>query len=238
MKQYGKYLALAVGIACLLVVVRPTQKKDAEAYAGSSFHFQGVEGQAFEKPDKRDRMDLALAHEVEMTRDPATGTVPTDRLFEAFRYAETLRNNTRAPLPTVNWTERGPNNVGGRSRTIMVDPNDPSGNTIWVGSVGGGLWRTTDITVATPDWQPANDFFDNIAISTMTYDPSNTQIMYFGTGEGYGNGDAIRGLGIWKSTDGGTSWNQLPSTNNNTFYYVQRVAVSSSGAVFAATGAG
>lgn len=43
------------------------------------------------------------------------------------------------------WTERGPVNVGGRTRTIMVDPNDPTGKTVWAGSVSGGLWKTTDI---------------------------------------------------------------------------------------------
>lgn len=45
----------------------------------------------------------------------------------------------------VAWLERGPGNVGGRTRTIMVDPNDPTGKTVWAGSVSGGLWKTTDI---------------------------------------------------------------------------------------------
>lgn len=45
----------------------------------------------------------------------------------------------------INWRERGPKNVGGRTRTIMIDPNDPTGNTVWAGSVSGGLWKTTNI---------------------------------------------------------------------------------------------
>jgi hypothetical protein len=45
----------------------------------------------------------------------------------------------------VLWEERGPTNVGGRTRTIMIDPNDPSKNTIWAGSVSGGLWKTNNI---------------------------------------------------------------------------------------------
>jgi len=45
----------------------------------------------------------------------------------------------------LNWLERGPNNVGGRTRTIIVDPNDVTGKTIWAGSVAGGLWKTTNI---------------------------------------------------------------------------------------------
>lgn len=43
------------------------------------------------------------------------------------------------------WTERGPASTGGRTRTIMVDPNDPTGKTVWAGSVSGGLWKTTNI---------------------------------------------------------------------------------------------
>lgn len=45
----------------------------------------------------------------------------------------------------VIWTERGPSSTGGRTRTIMVDPNDPTGKTVWAGSVSGGLWKTMDI---------------------------------------------------------------------------------------------
>ncbi len=45
----------------------------------------------------------------------------------------------------ITWYERGPTNVGGRTRAIMIDPNDPTGKTIWSGSVSGGLWKTTDI---------------------------------------------------------------------------------------------
>ena len=46
---------------------------------------------------------------------------------------------------SIKWNERGPLDVGGRTRAIMIDPNDPSGQTIWAGSVSGGLWKTTNI---------------------------------------------------------------------------------------------
>ena len=47
-----------------------------------------------------------------------------------------------------SWVERGPNNIGGRTRALMIDPNDPSGNTLWAGSVAGGLWKTENIPAA------------------------------------------------------------------------------------------
>jgi hypothetical protein len=47
--------------------------------------------------------------------------------------------------------------------------------------------------------------------------------------------DFIQGLGIWKSTNGGASWSQIASTNNSTFYFVQKIVVTSTGVVLAAT---
>ena len=49
------------------------------------------------------------------------------------------------PDNSITWQERGPTNVGGRTRTIMIDPNDPTKKTIWAGSVSGGLWKTNNI---------------------------------------------------------------------------------------------
>ena len=191
----------------------------------------------------RDRMDLAMQQEVEMTKDPALGTVPRDRLLKAQAYAQSLK---KLPSPDVinniTWTERGPNNVSGRTRSLLLDANDPSGNTLWAGGVGGGLWKTTNISAASPNWAPVNDLFDNLAVTTIAQDPSNAQVLYFGTGEGWYGGNSfdpglnfIRGLGIWKSTDGGTSWTQLSGTFNPSFYAVQKLVVNAAGDVFAAT---
>jgi PKD repeat protein len=188
---------------------------------------------------KRDRIDLAMEQEFKMTKDPATNTVPRERLLEAKRYADEMRANGKVNVAlSVNWDERGPSNVSGRTRSIMVDPNDPTGNTVFAGSVAGGLFRTTDITSASPNWVPINDLMGNLAITTIAYDPSNTQVMYAGTGEGYFNADAVRGLGIYKSTDGGDTWAQIASTNNATFRYVYKIVVTSTGVVLAGTNSG
>ncbi len=189
----------------------------------------------------QDRMDLAMAQEFEITKEVRTNTVPRERLIAAKEYAmQTILhpkygNSTQAAIAGIAWTERGPNNIGGRTRSLLIDPNDVTKKTMWAGSVGGGLWKTTDITVANPVWTPINDLFNNIAVTTITFNPSAPMTMYFGTGEGYFNADALRGLGIWKSTDGGATWNQLASTNNANFYYVNRMIVHPSGDVYATT---
>lgn len=189
------------------------------------------------KYSKQDRIDLAIAQDIEMTQDPALGIVPRDRLLQAQAYAKSLRETakTTAAIAGVQWVERGPSNVSGRTRIIMVDPNDPSGNAVFAAGVAGGLWRTSNINAATPDWTPINDLLGNLAVTALVADPTNPQVMYFGTGEGYFNADAVRGLGIWKSLNGGNTWAQLPSTNNASFNFTQRLAITSTGIVLAAT---
>lgn len=191
------------------------------------------------KIPKRDRIDLAWQQEFEMTKDISLGYVPIERLIPAFNYAKaSLAARTNEAIPGIQWTALGPKNFGGRTRALMVDLNDATRKTVWAGSVGGGLWKTTDITAAEPDWTPANDMFGNLAVTSVAQDPTNTQIMYFATGEGYGNSDAVRGLGIWKSSNGGVNWNQLTATNNANFYYNQKILVSSSGVLFSCTQSG
>ncbi len=186
----------------------------------------------------KDRMDLAWAQEKEMTKDLSLGYVPTERLINGWEFSKSNLASKAAAINNVNWFELGPKNCGGRTRALCVDLNDVTNKTVFAGSVGGGLWKTTDITASAPAWLPVNDFFGNIAITSIAQDPLNKQNIYFSTGEGYGNIDAIRGLGIWKSADGGTTWNQLASTNNSTFHYNQKVLVTASGVLFVSSSTG
>jgi hypothetical protein len=197
----------------------------AISYIGSSEQLEEQHEEEEGKFSKRDRIDLAWKQELEMTLDPELGYVPRERLLKAFEYKQQLLSRTlgKAAITGVNWVERGPKNCGGRTRSILIDLNDPSRKTVWAGSVSGGLWKTTDITLANPNWTNQNDFFDNMAITGIAQATGNTQVMYFCTGEGNGNIDAVRGLGVWKSINGGSTWTQLSSTNNSNFYYCQKV---------------
>jgi hypothetical protein len=189
------------------------------------------------KIPKSDRIDLAMQQEFELTKDPATNRVPRERLTQARNFQ--LQKFTDQPLqraaPGYQWEERGPNNVGGRTRALLYDKNDATNKKVWAGSVGGGLWVCSDITLATPVWNKVNDFAPNLAVTTIAQHPTSPLIMYYGTGEGWFNADAIQGLGIYKSTNGGATWTQLASTTGSTFNFVQKIMVGSNGNVYACT---
>ncbi len=188
------------------------------------------------KLSKRDRMDLAMEQEYEMTKDE-NGEVPREKLIDALEVMGAL-NKTTAAIPNITWTNLGPTNQAGRSKTMLVDANDASGNTVFCGSVGGGIWRTTNIGSSSPNWAPIDEFMQNLSITSLGQDPTSTNIMYASTGEPYGSYASIRGLGVFKSTDGGTTWSQLPSTSGADFRQCAKLTVGSNGNVFVATTTG
>ena len=179
------------------------------------------------------------------------GEIPSDGLQKARQQVALMKaeqekrlkarqQNGELPRPEAgiapdSWTWMGPGNVGGRIRSIVIHPTNPSN--MWVGSVGGGIWRSVN---AGASWFPINDFQANLAVSTMVINPVNPSIMYAGTGEGFGNTDAIQGAGIFKSTDSGVTWNptldnnNLPSTANVNFFFVNRLAISPDGTILLA----
>ena len=134
-----------------------------------------------------------------------------------------------------SWTNLGPGNVGGRTRALIINPNDA--DIMYAAGVAGGIWKSVN---AGASWTPLDDFMPNIAVTTMAFDPDNPDIIWAGTGEGFFNGDAVRGAGIFRSTNAGANWFRLPATNNSNFHYVQKLVVSpaNSNNIYAATRTG
>lgn len=106
-----------------------------------------------------------------------------------------------------SWQERGPNNVGGRTKALIFDPTDASGNTVIAGGVSGGLWKNTNITSAATVWTKISSLPEHLNVQNITVDPTNSSVWYVGTGESY-TGD-VNGNGIWKTTNAGVSWSRV-----------------------------
>ena len=182
-----------------------------------------------EENEEYDGPDKAIEFEIERTKNPFTGKVPWDKLRLAIDQTEAAKTNITNRVNALSWIERGPdgdfygpqgnsrpNNdqTAGRIRASMVDSLDPTHKTVWVGGVDGGLWKTTDITTAPSNWTLVNDNLSNLAVSAICQDPRPgfQNNMYFCTGESFGNADAVRGVGVFKSTNSGATWSFLNST--------------------------
>ena len=193
-----------------------------------------------------DDADAQAEMEFMMLRDPMAGIIPRDIHRRELRFARALpvRSATSARIgPTqvasiqpLVWTERGPNNVGGRTRVFAVDVSNPT--TLLAGSVAGGIWRSTDQGAS---WSLRTAPGQIHSTSCIAQDKriGKTATWYVGTGEIRGSttnatrwGSLYLGDGIFKSTDSGQSWALLPSTVSGTpqvtdpFDYVIDVATN------------
>ncbi|MBE0646631.1 MAG: T9SS type A sorting domain-containing protein [Bacteroidales bacterium] len=179
-----------------------------------------------ENEDKAmDQPDAAAFQEYLMTMDPETKRVPRERLLTAYKQTKAIQS--QKSTSSLSWEGTG-TEMGGRTRAILYDPNDPNQKKVWAGGVTGGLWYNNDITNQFSSWVPVGDFWPILSIRCITYDPNNSQVFYIGTGEPetalitYRESSGL-GQGIWRSEDGGQTWNQIPSTSN--FVYITDILV-------------
>lgn len=114
-------------------------------------------------------------------------------------------------LPTANWTPVGPfihTNTGswssgqGRVNIVCVDPQNP--NTIYIGAPAGGIWKSTNSGTT---WTALTDELPQIGVSGIAIDYSNSNTIYIATGD-RDAGDTTF-AGIFKSTDGGSTWTNI-----------------------------
>jgi hypothetical protein len=159
----------------------------------------------------------------------ADGTVQSPAEIEAALRSFQIAKTLPAPAPTdkSNWNPVGPFNFettsswspgSGRINTLTVDPNNP--NTYYVGAPSGGLWKSTN---AGQDWTPQTDFLTQIGVSAIAVDPSNSDILYIGTGDDDAGDSAS--IGMLKSIDGGRSFVNTALTFNTPSAVISEVYV-------------
>jgi hypothetical protein len=173
--------------------------------------------------ETEDAADFAQ-YELHRLRDPETGRIPDNIRQKELEYASTLpgfispfaKGFHLDSANNLNWQSRGPWNVGGRTRAFAIDA--ANSNKLLAGSTSGGMWTSTNGgTSWTQTWGIAHQSISCIAQDTRV---GKTNTWYVGTGEGYGqsagaSGAYYLGNGMYKSTDGGQTWNSLPATAAN-----------------------
>ncbi len=131
--------------------------------------------------------------------------------------------------PSTTWTPMGPapilpdsyqsQNYGpvtGRATAVAIDPTDASGNTILIGGAYGGVWKSTNAAATDPTtvtWTPILDNQATLAVGAIVYKPDNDNVILVGTGEAKNAVDSYYGLGILRSTDGGSTWTLIQTAN-------------------------
>ncbi|NJW52141.1 T9SS type A sorting domain-containing protein [Salinimicrobium oceani] len=148
-----------------------------------------------------------------LTMNPALGypePYKVRELHERLQQQRRSKANQKSPGDSEKhmWTSRGPNNVGGRTRVLMFDPNDENGRRVFAGAISGGLWVNDNITSVSSPWRKVEGLPANLNISCLTVDPRDSNIWYAGTGEQYTGGDVV-GTGVYKTTDAGETWTRV-----------------------------
>lgn len=111
-----------------------------------------------------------------------------------------------SPFRGLHWEPLGPTMQGARIETIAVPA--PGSSTIYLGPGAGNVWKSTNNGIT---WEPIFEHESAFAIGDIAVAPSNPDIVWIGTGEVQPrhSGPAYSGTGVFKSTDGGRSWQHM-----------------------------
>ncbi|MFN0086227.1 MAG: hypothetical protein ACKVX9_12640 [Blastocatellia bacterium] len=205
---------------------------------------QGALGEKIENPfDKpREALEYFLKKRVpEGEKDfPVEKYFEAQRKMESMAYFSTSQDRVLADSERISarshgvsaganaaaWSPLGPGNIGGRTRALLINPQNAS--VMYAAGVSGGVWKTSNAGQA---WTPISDTFATLTVSAMVFEPGNPNTIYVGTGEGVfvGEQDTLgdfRGAGVFKTTDAGATWTRLESTKTEDFYFVNDLVVS------------
>ena len=134
-----------------------------------------------------------------MQRAYPTGTIKMD----AYKKAITWRRQQEIRSNAATWEFVGPVNIGGRITDIEIPIDQPQ--TYFVGAASGGIFKTTD---GGDNWIPIFDEQQMLSIGDIEISKNNTNLVWVGTGEVNAGGGSLAydGDGIYKSLDGGNTW--------------------------------
>ncbi|MFI7577976.1 WD40/YVTN/BNR-like repeat-containing protein [Micromonospora sp. NPDC049497] len=169
-------------------------------------------------------------------RANADGSIPATAYEEALAQTRALEGATRRGAPQltdVRWQQLGPTNVGGRLIDVVIDPDTPG--TLYVAAGTGGVWKSTDGgATMTSTW--SDDLPQSMGALAIT--PDGT--LYAGTGEpDHGGGGSYYGTGVYRSTDGGATWESIGLTETGAIGRIRidptdprRIVVAAQGRLF------
>jgi hypothetical protein len=153
---------------------------------------------------ERESEPLALEYYKKIYANPQTGEMgrPSPKVQSYWlRMIENQKLQTRGDGDEIEWVEVGPTNVGGRTRAIAIDSQDPQ--RLIAGGVRGGLWISENYG---DKWEHINGITGNESITNIVQHPNSPNNWYATTGEFVGSGANFFGGGLLYSNDNGNNW--------------------------------
>jgi hypothetical protein len=155
---------------------------------------------------------------------------------------------------TAAWQPLGPssilsptyNNLTGRVAAIAADPNDATGNTVYLGTTGGGVWKSTNAAgpLNSVTFAPLTDTlpvfsnnaggsaFPSLTIGALAVQPAVRPVMIAGTGDPNNATDSYYGVGLLRSTDGGLTWTLIQSSQDGVAGFHSFLGLATAGIAF------
>ncbi len=154
-----------------------------------------------------DRPDLfaEIAREIRTPADRDHPEYGSNYVYAEYLKAKQSISKAQARTQRLDFVERGPGNIGGRTRALLIDPRDRSNATWYAGSASGGIWKTTN---AGRRWVNLTQELPNLGTNALAMSEDNPDVIYAGTGEPFAGGE-VDGSGMFKSSDGGGTWSQV-----------------------------
>ena len=134
-------------------------------------------------------------------------------------FEQHLAMKSTSKFKDLKWQFLGPKNVSGRCTDIAVVSPKGKNYTIYVGSASGGLWKSDNEGTT---WEPILEQAASTAIGDVAVAPSNQQIVWVGTGEANIFRSSQSGIGIFKSTDAGKTWQHMGLADT---YTIPRIVI-------------
>lgn len=226
-KSHLKYMLWVGALVALVFVFLPTRINQGfpEANPLTIIEMEEeAEEEKYESPWDRN------AFELKRLRDPKTGEIPFQIGIKEREFIQKGRDEIKpSAAPDANYKaestqssnsasfiNRGPWNIGGRTRALAIDVADE--NTILAGGISGGVWKSTDRGTS---WTRTSNLDQHPGVTAIIQDQRDGQTnnWYYGTGERRGNSASAFlssafyfGNGVYKSTDNGSTWDLISTT--------------------------
>jgi hypothetical protein len=215
--------ALVLGILCLLPLQLPAQQISKSAI-----------GDAAKQKRRSARFLAQRGIGRPGTLSPAASLAAARAQYQRLQSHAIARiaNSAATPL-TAPWQPMGPPQVSttayglvtGRVTSIAADPSDTTGNTVYVGSTGGGVWKSTNAAASVPasvSFIPLTDTPGafpgvpsvSLSIGALSVQPGGTGVILAGTGDPNDATDSYYGSGILRSADSGVTWTLITQTKD------------------------